>query len=152
MKGIAVNKHGDHRNWDLLNSANYEEFDSVKTMMCLYTALEKWAHWETCGDRVSASIFLDIKTAIYAEGVLTIKQREVVELICYYHFTQEMAAEYLRISQQAVNYRFDGAVSNIQKMLLSGKLFNFNTCKIADIPYCNYRGRVDRWMMQKSGL
>lgn len=149
---IAVNRHGDHRNWDLLNRANYEEFDKVKEMMCLYTALEKWAHWESCGDRISASIFMDMKNAFYMEGVLTVKQREVVELICYYHFTQGMVSEFLRIGQRAVSYRFDGAVANIQKILLSGKLFKNNTSKIPDIPYCNYGGRVDRWMKRKSGL
>jgi predicted DNA-binding protein (UPF0251 family) len=156
-KNIAVNKWGDHRNWDLLNRADYNDFNRVKEMMCLYTALEKWAHWESCGDRISASIFTDIRDAIYMEGVLTVKQREVVELICYFHFTQDMVAEFLKIRRQSVGNRFDGAVVNIQKALLQGKIFNGNTCKIGDIPYCNYRrdkygdGRVDRWMKQRDG-
>ena len=110
----------DSCNWNLLERADYEDFDSMKEMLVLYN----WHKLRAAkGDSVALSILVDLHTAIYS-GVLTRKQLEVVELYCMHNITQENIAAALGVNQRAISYRINGAVKVIQKTLLSGELFN----------------------------
>ena len=125
-------------NWDLLNRADYESFSGVKEMLVLYNAHKRNA---ARGDTVSHSILMDLDAAIYS-GVLTKKQLEAVELFCMHNMPQEKIAEYIKVSREAIKFRLEAAVNNIQKILISGRLFQVDTTKIAYNPYCNIEGDI----------
>ena len=107
-------------NYDLLNRADYEDFGRMKEMLALYNSHERNAER---GDSVAHSILIDLQTAIYTPGVLTKKQLEAVELYFMHFVTQEEIGAEFSVSRRAIGYRLDAAIKNIQKILLSGKLF-----------------------------
>lgn len=114
-------------NWDLLNRADYEDFDKLKEMLVLYNTHKRNA---ARGDSTAHAILIDLTEAIYS-GVLTEKQLEVVELYCMHSMTHEAIGTYLEISKQSVGERIHGAIKCIQKMLISGELFSEIPCQIA---------------------
>ena len=72
---MAGKKAGHGLNWGLLNSVDYETHNGVKSAMVLYGFYERKMEQ---GDSVAASIWVDLKTAIYKPKLLTAKQVEVV--------------------------------------------------------------------------
>ena len=103
----------------LLNEANYSDTKALKKMLTLYSRHERDAYR---GDSVAHVIWIDLKTAINS-GVLTPKQREVVKLRCIGGLQTDKIGEMLGIKRQSVQDRLEGAVKNLQKILLSGDLY-----------------------------
>ena len=124
-------------NWDLLNRADYEDFNSVKEMLVLYNTHKRNA---LKGCSVSHSILIDLNEAIYS-GILTKKQLEAVELVCMHNKTYESVAVELKVSHVAIVYRIKVAAKAIQKILLSGNLYK-KPYKNARNLYCNIEGGI----------
>ena len=125
---MAGKRVGSKLNWDLLNSADYESHKGVKSLMVCYKLYERKMMQ---GDTVAASVWVDLKTAIYKPKLLTVKQMEVVELVCMHNMSLVAVAEYLKLDHTSIRDRFDGAVGRVKKILNSGKLYKKTSPKIA---------------------
>ena len=117
---FSILRGGNFINWPLLESANYEDFSSVKRMVVLYNWLEKKA---VAGDTVAAAIWVDIKSAIYDEPKLKGKLLEVVELVSQHYMPQEQVALELQIAQSNVSRRLNRAVNFIMVKLNNGDMY-----------------------------
>ena len=132
-KKLAGKKIGSKLNWGLLNSVDYETHEGVKSLMVCYQLYERKMMQ---GDTVAASIWVDLKTAIYKPKLLTTKQMEVVELVCMHNMSITVVAEYLKLNHRAVGFRFDGAVVKVKKLLNeNGELYRLYGDEFAIIFY-----------------
>jgi len=102
-------------NWQLLNEADYEDFTSLKRIMKMYRVL--YLKTEK-GDSVAASIWVDLRVAIYENPGITRKQLEVADLICGQAMPEEEVARCLELSPSSVRRRFNTSVKRVQKKLL----------------------------------
>ncbi len=133
-------RKGNILNWDLLNSANYDDFDSVKSLLVCYKLYEREM---IKGDTVAAAVWVDLDTAIHKKGLLTAKQMEVVELICFHNMAITAVAEYLKVKQATTTVMFNRAVNRIQKVLLNGKLYHKNGYEIDCFASYNIEGEYN---------
>ena len=98
----------------LLNYADYTDERKLRQLISSYNALYALAQK---GDTVAASIFVDLKNALYTEGVLSVSQRECIEMCVIDGTTQDDAAKILGVSRETVKTHVKRGMTKIYDFL-----------------------------------
>lgn len=107
-------------NHELMGMANYRNH---KTLRRLYRRYYQFEHLARAGDAVAASIYIDMKTALYHPGVLTDKQREcIVGLLVDNKTFRELEAE-LERDKATIHQHVASGIKRLQASLESGELY-----------------------------
>lgn len=101
-------------NSSLMNMASYT---SIKSIKMLLTNIHNMKRLAEMGDSVSASIVVDLLTAVSHQS-LTEKQRQAVILKFFYRFTYEDIAEVMDVkSTYSVRKHIDGGLKKVRRVL-----------------------------------
>lgn len=99
----------------LMNYADYSDPAVMRKLLRAYDSLYDRA----CrGDQTAAAVYVDIKSALYDEGVLTKRQRQYVLLHLVYKMPQREVAQMLEVRHQTVGGSVSVAIQHMQKYLL----------------------------------
>jgi hypothetical protein len=98
----------------LLNYADYSDERKLRQLISSYNALYALAQK---GDSVAAAIFVDLKNALYTEGVLSVSQRECIEMCLLCGMKLHEVGSELSVSEVAVHALIGRGLKNMQKYL-----------------------------------
>ena len=99
----------------LMNYADYSDPAVMRKLLRAYDSLYDRA----CrGDQTAAAVYVDIKSALYGEGVLTKRQRQCIILHLVYKTPQVEASEMLGISRRTLRGAVEAGIAHMQKFLL----------------------------------
>ena len=98
----------------LLNYADYTDERKLRQLISSYNALYALAQK---GDTVAAAIFVDLKNALYTEGVLSVSQRECIEMCLMDGMKQHEAGKVLGVAQQVVTVHIMRGLKKVENYL-----------------------------------
>lgn len=107
-------------NIQLMSIADYK---NVKKLRGLYKKFHYLGELARTGDTVAASIYIDLKTALYHEGVLTDMQRECIIGHLIEHSTYRELEPDLMIDKSTIHYHINIGLKRLQTALESGVLY-----------------------------
>ena len=99
----------------LLNYADYTDERKLRQLISSYNALYALAQK---GDSVAAAIFVDLKNALYTEGVLSVSQRECIEMHLVDGWELREVARERSSTTGATDTHIRRAIAKIQRYLL----------------------------------
>lgn len=102
--------------WLLINTVDYSKPGVIKNLLVNIDGLIKAT---VMGDSTSASIYLDIKTALERKDVLTFRQKKFMKLWLDGYSMTEIAAMH-HIAPKNVHARINAGIRNISKFLCAG--------------------------------
>jgi len=85
------------------------------------------------GDTVALSIYFDLTQAVYADGIITDRQRDILTMWLDGFSQIDIATKY-RISQQQVSVRINRAICNISKKIRGRELYMGSVYIASDKP------------------
>ena len=98
----------------LLNYADYSDERKLRQLISSYNALYALAQK---GDSVAGAIFVDLKNALYTEGVLSVSQRECIEMCLMDGMKQHEAGKVLGVVKMTVSVHILRGLRNVQNYL-----------------------------------
>ena len=96
---------------------NLSDYSNPKVVKKLLYSLDKLYHaamWKGDGD--SLAIYVDLKSAMHAKGVLTEKQMVYLKMWLDGYTQAEIGAKY-KVGRDNISYRIDNAVKNMSLFL-----------------------------------
>ena len=100
-------------NWELLRWADYSRSGRIKALLLRMDNLLSLAER---GDAVAHSIYIDMKNALYTEGVLSVKQRKYL-LLWMAGYEQNQIGWMFNVAHNTVSIGISLGVRNISNFL-----------------------------------
>ena len=111
-----------HINYEMLYGNRYYRKETVVRLLKSYYRLYSLATLNH--NYVALDIWIDLNTAIMHPKVLTDRQRQCVIGVYVLGYREWEVGNAIGTSQQAVNIHLSRGVKNIQKALITGKLYH----------------------------
>ena len=111
-----------HINHEMLYGSHYYRKKTVVRLLNSYYKLRELAKLKS--NYVALDIWVDLNMALFYPKVLTDRQRQCVIGVYVLGYREWEVGNAIGTSQQAVNIHLSRGVKNIQKALITGKLYH----------------------------
>lgn len=110
----------DTYNVQLMALADYNNQAKLKHLLRNFLNLHSLAE---AGDSVAASIYVDLKTALFSTYLTELQRVCIYEHLVHKSTLSELAGD-IKKSESTIRQAVNGGIKNIQKALESGKLYD----------------------------